>query len=97
MATSPEPGGWLLTSHTVDAAGRKVDAIPMAPDDPACAAGQGIDPCMAEIERLGYRQVSSHHPPSQFWRLQWTEAAGYVGLSAGLVGFCFWWVRRRVT
>ena len=97
MATSPEPGGWLLSSYTVDAAGRKVDAIAVSPDDPACAAGQGIDPCMAEIERLGYRQVSSHHPPSQFWRLQWTEAAGYVGLSAGLVGFCFWWVRRRVT
>ena len=44
MATSPEPGGWLLSSHTVDAAGRKVDAIPMTPDDPACAAGRASIP-----------------------------------------------------
>ena len=96
MAAAPDPGGWLLSSRTVDASGRTVDAIPLTPQDPACAPGQGIEPCMAEIERLGYRQVSTHHPPSQFQQLRWTEAALYAGLTAGIVAFCFWWLRKRV-
>jgi hypothetical protein len=48
------------------------------------------------IASKGYRQVSVYHLPSQFWQLQRAEAALYGGATAGLVGFCFWWLRRRV-
>jgi hypothetical protein len=55
-----------------------------------------ITPCLDLIASKGYRQESTYHLPSQFWRLQWTEAALYTGATAGLVAFCFWWLRRRV-
>jgi hypothetical protein len=97
VATSPDPGGWLLSSHTIDASGQRVEDLPFTPESsPACGPGEGVDTCTAAIERLGYRQVSTYHPRSHFWPMQWTEAGLFAGLTAATVGFCFWWLRRRV-
>jgi hypothetical protein len=97
VATSPDPGGWLLSSYTIDASGQRVEDLPFTPESsPACGPGEGVDTCTAAIERLGYRQVSTYHPRSHFWPMQWTEAGLFAGLTAATVGFCFWWLRRRV-
>ena len=83
----------------MDASGARVDFLPTSlMDAPECAPSitKGIDPCLKLIASKGYRQVSVYHLQSQFWQLQWAEAALYGGATAGLVGFCFWWLRRRV-
>ena len=93
------PGAWLLSSHMVDASGHRVDVLPAAlMNTPECgpSMGKDVSACLDLIASKGYRQVSTYHLPSQFWRLQWTEAALYLGTTAGLVGFCFWWLRRRI-
>jgi hypothetical protein len=93
------PGSWLLSRHMVDASGARVDVLPaslMHTSQCAPSLGKDITSCLDLIASKGYRQVSTYHLPSQYWRMQWTEAALYAGASAGLVGFCFWWLRRRV-
>ena len=95
----PVPGSWLVSRHTVDASGARVDFLPTSlMDAPECEPSitKGIDPCLKLIASKGYRQVSVYHLQSQFWQLQRAEAALYGGATAGLVGFCFWWLRRRV-
>jgi ABC-type transport system involved in multi-copper enzyme maturation permease subunit len=94
-----EAGAWPLSSHTVDAAGNRVDEIPLpATSAAACAPGQaGPEACLAEVARLGYRQQVSYQPANRFWPLQWTESGIYLALAAGLAGFCFWHIRRRLS
>lgn len=93
------PGAWLLSRHMVDASGAQVDVLPASlMDTRQCApsAGKDITRCLDLIAAKGYRQESTYHLPSQFWRMQWTEAGLYGGATAGLIAFCFWWLRRRV-
>jgi ABC-type transport system involved in multi-copper enzyme maturation permease subunit len=97
-ANAPEPGSWLISRHLVDGSGRPVTTLPgYLIDRPDCAPAKDVSQCLSVIAGLGYRQVSTYHPPSHFWPLQRAEAGLYVGLSAVLAGFCFWWIRRRVT
>ncbi|MER6663087.1 ABC transporter permease [Amycolatopsis japonica] len=105
-AKAPDPGGWLLAGETVDAAGKPVENVtmptssgPCSPSAPPGGRGTGADPmdlCLAEINRLGYRQHVIYHPPTRFWPFQWIESALYLALALGLAGFCFWWIRRRL-
>lgn len=93
------PGAWLLSRHMVDVSGAPVDTLPASlMDAPQCVPSidTDISPCLNLIASKGYRQESTYHLPSQFWRLQGTEAALYAGATAGLLAFCFWWLRRRV-
>ena len=93
------PGAWLLSRHMVDASGASVDFLPASlMNAPECqpSLSKDISSCLDLIASQGYRQESTYHLPSQFWRIQWTEAALYAGATAGLVAFCFWWLRRRV-
>ena len=93
------PGAWVLSSHMVDASGARVDVLPASlMDTPECAPSlsKDLSACLDLIASKGYQQESTYHLPSQFWRLQWTEAALYAGATAGLAVFCFWWLRRRV-
>ncbi|MFL6140640.1 MAG: ABC transporter permease [Labedaea sp.] len=97
---APDPGGWLLSSQTLDASGKPVDDVAVSIDSPACA-GSGSPQdifarCVGEINRLGYRQQMTYHAPSRFWPFQWIETGIYLAISCGLAGFCFWWLRRRV-
>jgi hypothetical protein len=95
---APVAGAWLLSRHMVDASGARVDILPAAlMDTPQCvpSVDKDVSPCLEFIASQGYRQESTYHLPSQFWRLQWTESALYAGATAGLVAFCFWWLRRR--
>ncbi|MPZ83627.1 MAG: ABC transporter permease [Actinophytocola sp.] len=106
---APDPGGWLLSSQTVDASGNAVDSIPVSMSSGPCGpseppapgtAGTPDDPmskCLTEINRLGYREQLTYHAPTRFWPFQWVESGIYTALALCLVGFCFWWIRRRLS
>jgi hypothetical protein len=105
-------GAWMLSSHVVDASGNTVSAIPdskeLSPNSGPCAPpepetgvpptgpGEELNPCLAVITRLGYREQATYHPGSRFWRFQWYETGIYAALVAALAGFCFWRIRTRV-
>jgi hypothetical protein len=96
----PDMGAWVLSSRTVDASGHAVDTIPLSTSSGPCAPSgpfeQGISACLAEISRLGYRQQVTYQPSSRFWPFQWYETGINTALALGLVGFCFWRIRRRL-
>jgi ABC-type transport system involved in multi-copper enzyme maturation permease subunit len=95
MAKATDPGAWVLSSHTVDASGRAVDSVPLSPASGPCAPAQkGLATCLAEIERLGYRQQVTYQPAGHFWPLQWIESGIYAALALALAGVCFWRIRR---
>ena len=112
-ARAAEQAAWVLSSHTVDASGRAVETITghpsLSPTSGPCALpeeaptqqaegpGEDLAPCLAELTRLGYRQRVTYQPASHFWPLQWRETAIYTALALALSGFCFWWLRRRVS
>ncbi|RSN71577.1 ABC transporter permease subunit [Actinomadura sp. WAC 06369] len=101
-----DPGGWMLANHPVDASGREVAGLPQSLAAGACAPrpaedlvermGPG-DECFAEIARLGYKQHVRQHSGDRFWAFQWLETGVFAALTAGLAGFCFFWVRRRLS
>ena len=92
-AKSPDPGGWLLSGQTIDPSGNAVDGI-TAPG--VCQPGIGMERCLEDIDRLGYRERLTYHAASRFWPFQWIETGIYLVLALGVAGFCFWWLRRRV-
>jgi hypothetical protein len=111
-ADEPAKGAWVLSSETVDASGRAVTTIehpslnptsgPCAPRPaeegaPPAEPGEDLSACLAVVERLGYRQRMTYHAASRFWTFQWYETGLYVAVALGLAGFCFWWLRHRVT
>ncbi len=93
-------GAWVLSSHSVDPSGHAIDRISVATSSGPCAPpadtpDQGqITECLAEIQRLGYRQEATYHPSSRFWPFQWYETGIYTTLALGLAGFCSWRIRR---
>jgi hypothetical protein len=94
-------GDWILSNRTVDAAGRPA-AVPSWLTD--CLPEPGAGPtktdmrtCLARLDSLGYRQQLVYQPASRFWALQWAETGMFLGASALLAAFCFWWTRRRLS
>jgi ABC-2 family transporter protein len=110
-ATAADTGAWVLSSQLVDATGRAVDTVPVSTSSGPCAPPEGppgqapagagpfaeLAPCLAELNRLGYRQQVTYQPSSRFWPLQWYETAIYTALALALAGFCFWRLRRRLS
>jgi hypothetical protein len=103
-------GNWVLSNQTVDASGRATDlpswfgACLPAPPAPgttdATVRVQGpdtMDACFTRLNAEGYRQHVVYQPAKHFWPLQWVELALFLTLSGLLTGFCFWWVRRRLS
>jgi hypothetical protein len=100
-------GAWVLSSHLADPAGRPVGAgaadvaVPVPTTSGPCAAseqpGQTMETCVAEINRLGYRQKATYQPFVRFWPFQWIETGIYALFTIGLTGCCFWLIRRRLS
>ena len=49
------------------------------------------------IDRLGIHQELIYQPISRFWAFQGIELAIFLAVALALAGFCYWWVRRRLT
>ena len=93
-------GGWIVSSRTVDAAGRtlsKSDAEGTL--IAACnitRATQDVDAALAICgQKLGIHDIAQVHTGGQFWALQTAEFGLFVALAAITAGVCFWWLNHR--
>ncbi|WP_433512660.1 ABC transporter permease [Nonomuraea sp. CA-143628] len=102
-------GAWVLSSELLDPSGRTVvgadgasgpsstiaRSIPVSTTSGPCApaGAQGRDACVAELNRLGYRQQATYQPLERFWPFQWIETGIYALLTLGLTWLSF----RRVS
>jgi hypothetical protein len=88
------PGAWIGSSKVTTAGG----SASLGPPPTACGPNSTHSACCtAAIARMHLREVLVYQPGSRFWALQWYETAIYLALALVLAGFCFWWVRRRVS
>jgi hypothetical protein len=107
------PGAWTLSTRLVDNAGHppstaflrsvcgglaapppptgSVDGAP-APD----SVQHTFDHC-TRVAAARFHEVATYQPASHYWSLQWAETGVYLVLAAALIGFAFWWVRRRLS
>ncbi|MGC5016312.1 ABC transporter permease [Streptosporangium sp. DT93] len=99
-------GAWNLSNDLLDPSGRVITGVDergpvrVSTTSGPCAPSGGppnMGACLAEISGLGYRQRASYQPLERFWPFQWIETGIYALLTAGLTGFCFWWLRRRLS
>ncbi|MGY2876894.1 hypothetical protein ACVW00_004084 [Marmoricola sp. URHA0025 HA25] len=101
------PGGWVLSTRTVDGSGKPVRSYPSwvstclpPPPAPGAAAPQQVEvgpreqACFERLAGAGYGEQVRYHPASQYWALQWRETGLLLAGSAGLVVATFWRVRR---
>ncbi|GAA4206699.1 ABC transporter permease [Microbispora amethystogenes] len=101
-------GAWVLSSRLADPSGRvtapdgvpaavrvSMTSGPCAPSPQAREGAGGMDACLAELNRLGYRQLAVYQPFERFWPLQWIETGAYALLTLALTALCFQWIRRR--
>ena len=104
-ARPADPGDWVLSNRTLDAAGRPVDALPSwftqclpAPsEDGPIAKGNGkagLQACFTRLASEGYRQQIVYQPVSRFWSLQWAETGVVLVLSGLLSWLSFRRLRR---
>lgn len=95
-----EGGGWILSSHTVDAAGStlshtQIDRLLAESCDLGRAANSSdLSRC---ADRIGLHDVVRWHPGSHFWTLQLTESAAFLAMAVVLAAISFWWLRHRTT
>jgi hypothetical protein len=106
---APQPragsGDWVLSTRTLDRAGhvlanaRALDFNVLHASCPGLPApGIGFPdkslllPC---IQRVGLRVQETYQPGSRYWLFQGIESAIFVALALALLGFAWWWVRRR--
>lgn len=83
---------WVLTNQTLKPSGQLFTG---PTNTQYCGPGKGQ--CEEWIDSLGLRQDVEFHPDSHFWPLQWIETGILVAVTGLLIGFCFWWIRRRAT
>jgi len=88
------PNAWVVSNKTITPSGEFFDG---PADATTCGREASPQACEAWLDSLGLRQDLVYHPDSHFWSLQLVETGVFVGLTALLAGFCFWWIRRRVS
>ncbi|MET8864876.1 ABC transporter permease [Nonomuraea sp. NPDC004580] len=97
-------GAWVMSSELVDPSGKTITgagsgmgAVKVSTTSGPCAPSGApvLDSCMAEVNRLGYRQQAAYHPLERFWPFQWIETGIYALLTLVLTWTSFWWIRRR--
>jgi hypothetical protein len=55
-----------------------------------------IHRCLAKVGAK-FHEVVTYQPAKHYWPFQWIELALFLGVTLALTGFCFWWLRRRLT
>ena len=88
-------GAWVVSNQTITLTGEVFNG---PADLQYCGRDVG-EPraCEEWIATLGLRQDLTYHPAGNFWPLQWAESGLLLAVAVLLAGFCFWWVRRRLT
>jgi hypothetical protein len=86
-------GGWVLSSHTITPSGQTFTG----PAEPYCGEGAGKNTCFTWVDSLHLRQVVTYQPLNHYWPLQFIETGIFLAMALALTGFCFWWVRRRLS
>ena len=87
------PGAWVYSDQVTTASG----STDLGRGATQCGPNFGYNACQAAIARMHLREVVVYQPASRYWALQWYETAIYLAAALVLAGFCWWWVRRRVT
>lgn len=88
------PGAWILSNHTVTAAGRTYTG----PAPQSCLSQTGsMQTCMNALGRQHLRQVVTYQPAGRYWDFQWLESGIFLALALLLAGAVFWTVRRRMS
>jgi hypothetical protein len=93
------PGAWILSEHTVNAAGHQVPGSTLFPLCPPTADGSGLkhapDSCFIQhLIQLGYNKtVLTYQPASRFWPLQFAETGILATIAVLLAAFCYWRIR----
>jgi hypothetical protein len=68
----------------------------VGPRPRACLTGSWSS-CLAALGKLHLQEAVTYQPADRFWPLQWAETGVLLGLALLLAGFCFVWIRRRLT
>ena len=90
-----QPGAWILSAGTVDAAGQATTTAPAAcTTQPHDTTTHAFIECLASH---GIRESVAYQPASRYWAFQWTETAIYLAVALALSGYCFWRLSRRLT
>jgi hypothetical protein len=105
--TAGAPGDWMLSNHTINAAGQLAGVLPSWVIEclPGPGAGKGspqsmpqsVNACFTRLADEGYRQRVTSQPASHFWALQWRETGILLAVALLLTGFCFWRIRRDLS
>jgi hypothetical protein len=92
-----EPGAWLLSSETINAAGQPVTATPAACDAISSSLGKDAPeaPYLDCLANHGVREAFSYQPASRYWAFQWIETGIFLVFALALAWFCFWRLGRR--
>jgi hypothetical protein len=91
---SSRTGRLTMDGHVCPGTFRASGADRFGEGTPSRALTNAVQSC---LDKLHIREVAHYQPSSRYWAFQWYETAIFIGLALMLVGFCFWWVRRRLT
>jgi hypothetical protein len=82
-----KPGDWTVSDYIIDPSGHVTNNIRVDPNG-SCVATKT---CLAE-----YQHVVTYQPAGRYWAFQWYETSIFLGAAVVLIGFSFWWLRRRL-
>ncbi|HPU38428.1 MAG TPA: hypothetical protein PLS63_02555 [Microthrixaceae bacterium] len=101
-SASTTDGGtaWVLSSRTVDAAGRTFDPSSTSANNllaqtcnlTRASADRAWSAC---VDKAGIRDIISVQPAKHFWALQALESSIFIALAIALVAATFWWLHHR--
>lgn len=97
--TIDQPGAWIISNRTINAAGQAVDTLPpiaanCMPQGPNPANQADEQACFTKLADLGYQQLVTYQPANRFWTLQLYETTIFAALALLLAGISFWRIRR---
>jgi ABC-type transport system involved in multi-copper enzyme maturation permease subunit len=95
--TIDRPGAWIVSQHTVNAAGQAVSPPSWILDCPGSNPDHPNQSCYDRLAAQGYRQLVSYQPAERFWPFQWTETGIYLVLTLALAALSGRLLRRRLT
>ena len=92
--------GWILSSHTVNAAGATISGFEnqIAATCSITRQTPDYERAIAECARsLGIHDITRLHPADHFWTLQYYEFGIFLALAAALTVACLYAIQRRPT